>query len=247
MPSTKARKNKKVAAPLMLTGSNPNTNLQDVQTVVTNTSGNTLVIGWLPPHGKTLENGESVTIPGDLVSQMKTGGRTNKRKYAAYLRALTNKYVQIYVNHRDIVHAAVDNSTVIAVGDLVWLDTDDVKPAASFAWNSDLATTQADFVNSFMGVALDAHASGGGATTIRVDTSPQSIYKRTCTSATHELGATLGPAKHSSTNTLLNNQLVSAVAASSCARVVERQASASTSCAVRFQSAYYGNNVAGAQ
>ena len=42
---------------------------------------------------------------------------------------------------------AVDSSTVIEIGDLLWLDTDDVKPASDLTWNTDLATTQADFAS----------------------------------------------------------------------------------------------------
>jgi len=37
----------------------------------------------------------------------------------------------------------VDSDTELEAGDLVWLDTDDVKPASAFTWTTDLATTQA--------------------------------------------------------------------------------------------------------
>ena len=39
----------------------------------------------------------------------------------------------------------VDSGTVIEAGDLVWLDTNDAKPAKDFAWTTDLATTQGNY------------------------------------------------------------------------------------------------------
>lgn len=140
------------------------------------------------------------------------------------------------------VLVAVDSATVIVQGDLLWLDTDDAKPASAFAWNSDLATTQGNFVNAFLGIALANHTGGSGAVTnFPVDISPLSLYAYPCTSQTHEIGGTLGPAKDTG-NALLANKLDNTVAGSSCSRVARRDASAAATVLVRFQSAYWGIN-----
>lgn len=224
------------------------TDMSDVVTVVTNISDSTIVMGFLPPHGKTLEANESVTVQGDLVASLLAGGgRSHKRKVDAFNSAITNKIISVRVNHRNIMHGNVSANVVIPVGCLVYLDTT-IKPAASFTWDTNIATTQANFANSFLGVALDAHADGDAAVTnFRVDTSPTSLHVFTCTSETHALGDTFGPAKNPSSNALLNTQLVKATAASSIARGRQHDASAATSVIVTVQSAYAGHNAAGAQ
>jgi hypothetical protein len=52
------------------------------------------------------------------------------------------------------VTAAVDSSTIIEIGDLVWLDTDDVKPASDVSYSGGLAATQETFQTKFLGVAM---------------------------------------------------------------------------------------------
>jgi len=39
-----------------------------LQTTITNVSGKTLNLSWLPPHGKKLPAGSSITIGGDVVN-----------------------------------------------------------------------------------------------------------------------------------------------------------------------------------
>lgn len=146
-----------------------------------------------------------------------------------------------------ILHVAVDSATAINAGDAVYLDTDDAKPASSETWSVDLATTQANFVNHFLGIAQADHAANSGAVTnFPVDISPLAVYEMDCASETHEIGDTLGMDKASSSN-LLASTLEKAVAASSCFRCVRRDASAATKVYVRMQSAYWGENAAGQQ
>lgn len=146
-----------------------------------------------------------------------------------------------------LVHVAVDSATEIAAGDALFLDTDDAKPAADFTWDTDLATTQAAFVNKFLGIAQADHpANSGAVTNFPVDISPMSVYEMTCASQTHELGDTLGPDKASG-NALISSALEKAVAASSCFRAMRRDASANDKVYVRMQSAYWGANDAGKQ
>jgi len=145
-----------------------------------------------------------------------------------------------------LVKCPVDSSTVIEVGDLVWLDTDDVKPATSFTWNTDLATTQAAFAVNFLGVAQEASASGQ-TDEISIDISPLAVYEMDAASATYEIGDPVGPDQtgSGSSATLMDQQLEAAVAASAIARVVKRRATAGASVEVIFASAYFADNTNG--
>ncbi len=141
-----------------------------------------------------------------------------------------------------VVRAAVDSATEIQAGDLLYLDTDDVKPASSETWSTDLATTQANFTNHFMGIAQADHQAGSGAVAdFPVDISPHSVYELDCDSELHELGDTLGAAKATG-NALLAAKAKKAVAASSCLRCVRRDVEAKDRVYVRMQSAYWGIN-----
>lgn len=61
----------------------------DIQTTVKNTSGGTLHFGFLPPHGRTLTDGEEVTFDGDLTAALyQGGGRSVNRRSAALKAAL---------------------------------------------------------------------------------------------------------------------------------------------------------------
>ena len=145
-----------------------------------------------------------------------------------------------------LIKCAVDSATVIEVGDLVWLDTDDVKPATSFTWDTNLATTQAAFAATFLGVAQEASASGSTGE-ISVDVSPLAVYELDAASSTYEIGDPLGPDQtgSGSSATMMDQQLESAVPASAVARCVKRRATAGTSVEVIFASAYFADNTNG--
>ena len=145
-----------------------------------------------------------------------------------------------------LVKCAVDSTTVIEVGDMVWLDTDDVKPASDFTWNTDLATTQAAFAAAFVGVAQEASASGD-TDEVSVDVSPLAVYEMAAASSTYEIGDTVGPDQSGtgSTAALMDQQVESAVAASSIARCVKRRTSAGTTVEAIFASAYFADNTNG--
>ncbi len=130
----------------------------------------------------------------------------------------------------------VDSGTVIEAGDLVFLDTDDVKPASDFTWDTDLATTQSEFAAVFLGVAQQQSADGD-TDDVSVDLSPFSVYEFDVNSATYEVGDSLGPDENSSA--LMNQQLEAASAGNAVARAAEYQASASSTLRVQFASAYH--------
>lgn len=139
-----------------------------------------------------------------------------------------------------LMSVRVDAATVVEVGDLVFLDTDDAKPASAFTWTTDLATTQANFADKFLGVSHSQKKATDPAGTITVDIGPDATYEFAVASATYEIGDDLGPSKDPSANKLLNQQLEGVAASTQgIARAMEYKASASTALRMSFASAYY--------
>jgi len=131
----------------------------------------------------------------------------------------------------------VNSDTVIEAGDLVWLDTDDVKPASAFTWTTDLATTQGNFAAVFLGVAHQSSAEGE-TDDISVDLSPLSVYEFDVGSATYELGGLLGP--NGASSALLDQQLATVANGTlAIARAAEYKSAAATSLRVQFASAFH--------
>lgn len=131
----------------------------------------------------------------------------------------------------------VDSNTVIEAGDLVWLDTDDAKPATDFTWTTDLATTQGAFAAAFLGVAHQSSAAGE-TDDISVDVSPLSVYEFDVESGTFELGDLIGPS-HASDGLLSQTLASVGSAAVAIARAAEYKAAASTTLRVQFASAFH--------
>jgi len=100
----------------------------------------------------------------------------------------------------------VDSATVIEIGDLVYLDTDDAKPAGSQADAGTEAANQEAFHDKFAGVAMQRSRSGDTAP-IRVAT--RGVFEFDCPSATLEVGALLGASENGAGNALLNQQIES--------------------------------------
>lgn len=135
-----------------------------------------------------------------------------------------------------LIRGRVDSATVIEAGDLVYLDTDDLKPASSFPWTTNLATTQGNFAAVFMGVAHQ-QSRAGETDPITVDISPLSVYEFDVASATYEAGADLGPDEASST--LMDQQLEGvASGAAAIARSIEYHSTPTPSLRVTFASAF---------
>ena len=78
--------------------------------------------------------------------------------------------------------------------------------AADQAWDTNLLTTQKNFVANFIGAAVSPHASGGGAKT-SFQVGREAIYDYNCASASFDVGDLVGPAKASG-NALENNKVV---------------------------------------
>lgn len=101
------------------------------------------------------------------------------------------------------VLAPVESATVIEIGDLVWLDTNGVKSASSFTWDTNAATTQSSFCAKFLGVAMQKSRSGD-TTPIRVAT--RGVFEFDCTGSTFTIGSYAAP--NASSNLLEDQKLV---------------------------------------
>lgn len=141
------------------------------------------------------------------------------------------------------VVAAVDSATVIEIGDLVYQDTDDAKPASSQADQGSETANQELFADNFLGVAMQRSRSGD-TDPIRVATT--GVFDFDCPSGTFELGDLLGVDENSGGNGLLDQQ-VAAVGASKYAvgRVAKRVATAATSLLVDVRSTVMTGGVEG--
>lgn len=130
-----------------------------------------------------------------------------------------------YGDAKPVVTKAVPSATVIEPGYLIGLSSNDPFPAASQAWNTDLATTQSDFVALFLGVSMEKSRSGD-VKPIRVNTHGVHVFK--CAAATFELGTLVGPAKDTG-NALLSDTVVAvATEARAIGRIAKRYASNTT-------------------
>lgn len=101
---------------------------------------------------------------------------------------------------------SVDASVTIEIGDLVWLDTDDIKPASNTAcWTGSLAGTQGKLAEKFAGVAM-SRLESTAAGTVRVAT--RGVFKFPLgTATTWEVGALIGGVRDGSNNYLLDQQV----------------------------------------
>jgi len=132
------------------------------------------------------------------------------------------------------VVAAVDSGTVIEIGDVVWLDTDNAKPASDQADQGSETDNQTLLSSNFLGVAMQRSRSGD-TDPVRVATT--GVFEFDCPSGTFELGDLIGVDENSG-GTLLLNQQVDSVADSAyaVARVAKREPSATTSVLIDIRS-----------
>lgn len=141
------------------------------------------------------------------------------------------------------VVAAVDSATVIEIGDLVWQDTDDAKPASDQADQGSESANQEALADKFLGVAMQRSRSGDTAP-VRVATT--GVFEFDCPSGTFELGDLVGADENAAGDALLNQQ-VAKVSGSQYAigRVAKREASAGTSVLVDVRSTVMTGGVEG--
>lgn len=99
----------------------------------------------------------------------------------------------------------VDSATVIEIGDLVYLDTDDAKPASSLSDGGTLTANQEALHDAFVGVAMQASASGSTAD-IRVATT--GVFELACAAATFEVGDLVGGSENTAGNALEDQKAI---------------------------------------
>ena len=137
------------------------------------------------------------------------------------------------------VAVPLDVGTAFNIGDMMFTDSADsykAKPAGSYVWDTDLATTQTSFALVFLGVSSQYYdgttlAIGIKDSLVRVNT--EGVYDFDCASSTFVAGELVGPAKQS--GDLLEPQKVVSVATEALAigRVVKAETSAVTTVRVR--------------
>jgi hypothetical protein len=141
------------------------------------------------------------------------------------------------------VVAAVDSGTVIEIGDLVLLNTDDAKPATAVVDQGTKEQNQTAFAVVFLGVAMQRSRSGETAP-IRVATT--GVFEYDCPSGTFELGDMIGVDENAAGTALLNQQVAKVTAAANAiGRVAKRQPSAGTSVLVDIRSTVMTGGVNG--
>lgn len=100
----------------------------------------------------------------------------------------------------------VDSATVIEIGDQLWLDTDDAKPASDFTYvTGDLAATQANFAARFVGIAMEASADGD---TEDISVAAAGAYEMDCAAAQFEVGDLLGVDDNAGGTALVDQQVI---------------------------------------
>lgn len=107
------------------------------------------------------------------------------------------------------VMLAVDSATVIEIGDLVYHDTDDARPATAMPDQGSETLNQQAFQDGFAGVAMQCSADGETAP-IRVATT--GVFEFDCDASTFEVGTLLGVAENAA-GTALEAQKISSVGA----------------------------------
>lgn len=118
----------------------------------------------------------------------------------------------VVANPKGLVVLAVDAAVGIAVGDLLWLDTDDAKPFShSDLWTGTQDGSQGKAAEKFAGIANSAHvANSSGPHEVRVFTRGAYSYP-VQTAATFEVGDLVSSSKDPSQN-LLQAQAVDKIA-----------------------------------
>ncbi len=141
------------------------------------------------------------------------------------------------------VVAAVDSDTVIEIGDLLWQDTDDAKPASDITDQGTEPANQEALADAFLGVAMQRSRSGD---TAPVRVAATGVFEFDCPSGTFELGDLIGADENAAGDALLNQQVAS-VATAACAigRIAKRQVVAVTSVLIDIRSTVMTGGVEG--
>ena len=139
------------------------------------------------------------------------------------------------------VVAAVDEATEIEIGDLVWQDVDDAKPARSLRPKGKYDTSgQSLFHDKFLGVAMQ-RSRAGDISPVRVATT--GVFEFDCPSGTFELGDLMGGVEQEDGG--IANQVLTPVTSHGygIGRVAKRVATATASVLVDVRSSVMTNGL----
>jgi len=141
------------------------------------------------------------------------------------------------------VVAAVDPDTAIEIGDLLYLETDDARPAAAMPDQGTKPANQEAFAQKFLGVAMQ-RSRADEAAPVRVATT--GVFELDCPSGTFELGDPIGADENAEGSALLSQQ-VAKVEASRYAigRVARRESNATTGVLIDVRSTIMTGGVEG--
>jgi hypothetical protein len=140
------------------------------------------------------------------------------------------------------VLAAVNADTVIEIGDLVYQEVDDVRPASSQADQGSKTANQEVFANKFLGVAMQ-RSRADETTPIRVATT--GVFEFDCPSSAFELGDMVGVDENSTGDALLNQQVAKVAAAKYAVGRDAKRQSATTTVLVDIRSTIMTGGVEG--
>ena len=141
------------------------------------------------------------------------------------------------------VVAAVDSGTVIEIGDLVYQDVDDAKPASAQSDQGSETANQELFADNFLGVAMQ-RSRNGDTDPIRVATT--GVFDFDCPSGTFELGDLVGVDENAGGDGLLDQQVAPVTAPKyAIGRVAKRVPAAATSVLVDVRSTVMTGGVEG--
>jgi hypothetical protein len=133
------------------------------------------------------------------------------------------------------VQMPVDSATVIEIGDMLYLDVDDAKPAGGQADQGTKNANQQLFHDNFSGVAMQA-SRAGDTQPIRVATA--GVFEFDCVSTTLEVGDLIGPDENVAGTALLNGTVMKVTNANAAiGRCAKRLNPAGTRCLVDVVSA----------
>ena len=141
------------------------------------------------------------------------------------------------------VVAAVEAATQIEIGDLLWHDVDNAKPAAMQSDQGTEPGNQEEFTARFLGVAMQ-RSRAGETSPVRVATT--GVFEFDAPAGNHELGDLMGPVENAAGSGLLNQQLTPvAVSHRAIGRVARRETNSPTCVLVDIRSTVMTGGIAG--
>lgn len=134
---------------------------------------------------------------------------------------------------------AFDGSIEVSVGDLMFHDTDDVKPASSMTDQGSEVLNQKYFRDRFVGISVEGRLSTNATAVIHYPVARDVIGEYDCVSSTFEVGDLLAIAEQSSGTALEDTKLKKTTDSSlAIAVVTERSAIATTRVTCRITSSH---------